>query len=164
MRDFLLTSLCQEIPKFCKKNSYRSWCFQQLNWLTAVHSTAIYSPSWSSWRRPMVLSALQEGALWSMISCSINHRCRSPRTTGSCPSWVRARDEEGGGGGATLSSEPAASRLRAQRSSWRPQEEETSPAPRLTSRRRRRRRKGRMVISQVESELRPTLDSNQHTP
>ena len=101
----------------------------------------------------MVLSALQEGALWSMIGCSINHRYSSPRTTGSCPSCVRARDEEGGGGGATLSSGPAASRLRAERSSWRAQEEETSPAPRLTSRRRRRRRKGRMVISQVESEL-----------
>ena len=60
----------------------------------------------------MVLSALQEGALWSMIGCSINHRCPSPRTTGSCPSCVRARDEEGGG--ATLSSVPAASRLHAE--------------------------------------------------
>ena len=63
-----------------------------------------------------------------------------------------------------MSSEPPASRLRAERLSWRAQEEETSPAPRLTSRRRRRRRKWRMVISQVEAELRPTLDSNQHTP
>ena len=59
-----------------------------------------------------------------------------------------------------MSSVPAASRLRAERSSWRAQEEETSPAPRLTSRRRRRRRTGRMVISQVESEL--SIQINTH--
>ena len=107
----------------------------------------------------MVLSALQEGALWSMIGCSINHRCPSPRTTGSCPSCVRARDEEGGG--ATLSSVPAASRLRALEL-----ELETSGGrdePRTEADEQEEEEK-----EEVEDGHQPggigTLDSNQHTP